>query len=144
MVVGLVDDLDRFENYSWEKFSFEYTMNIFTREMGGKLKNLDVEGELCCRYSLHNFPLTITVRINYTLDFVLFFIYNFLLQDTNVCFTINLGVRTHVTHYISCTSFIRLHLQYLLNILNQTDHRKFLSIFNKPFKDFTLFVVMIL
>ncbi|CAI9764566.1 unnamed protein product [Fraxinus pennsylvanica] len=59
--LDLVDDLDRFEKYPWGKFSFEYTMNVFKREMGGKLKILDVKGESRCRYSLHGFPLAIMV-----------------------------------------------------------------------------------
>ncbi|CAA3023162.1 Hypothetical predicted protein [Olea europaea subsp. europaea] len=59
--LDLVDDVDRFETYPWGKFSFEYMISIFKREMGDKLKSLDVEGESCCRYSLHDFPLAIMI-----------------------------------------------------------------------------------
>ncbi|CAA3008515.1 Hypothetical predicted protein [Olea europaea subsp. europaea] len=40
--LDLVDDLDRFETYPWGKFSFEYTISIFKREMGDKLKSSNV------------------------------------------------------------------------------------------------------
>ncbi|CAA2985301.1 Hypothetical predicted protein [Olea europaea subsp. europaea] len=59
--LDLVDDLDRFETYPWGKFSFEYTISIFKREMGDKLKSSDVGGESRCRYSLHGFPLAIMI-----------------------------------------------------------------------------------
>ncbi|CAA2997556.1 Hypothetical predicted protein [Olea europaea subsp. europaea] len=65
--LDLVDDLDRFKTYPWEKFSFEYTISIFKREMGDKLKSSDVEGESRCRYSLHGFPLAIMLEVNSTL-----------------------------------------------------------------------------
>ncbi|CAA2935326.1 Hypothetical predicted protein [Olea europaea subsp. europaea] len=50
-----------FEKYPWEKISFEYTMNVFIREIGDKLKSSDVGGESRCRYSLHGFPLAIMI-----------------------------------------------------------------------------------
>ncbi|CAA3022060.1 Hypothetical predicted protein [Olea europaea subsp. europaea] len=59
--LDLVDNLDRFETYPWGKFSFEYTISIFKREMGDKLKSSDVGGESRCRYSLHGFPLAIMI-----------------------------------------------------------------------------------
>ncbi|CAA2973907.1 Hypothetical predicted protein [Olea europaea subsp. europaea] len=36
-------------------------MNVFRREIGGKLKSFDVGGESRCRYSLHGFPLAIMI-----------------------------------------------------------------------------------
>ncbi|CAA2993328.1 Hypothetical predicted protein [Olea europaea subsp. europaea] len=50
-----------FEKYPWGKISFEYTMNVFRREIGGKLKSFDVGGESRCRYSLYGFPLAIMI-----------------------------------------------------------------------------------
>ncbi|CAA3029104.1 Hypothetical predicted protein [Olea europaea subsp. europaea] len=59
--LDLVDDLNRFEKYPWGKISFDYTINVFNCEIGGKLKSSDVGGESCCRYSLHDFPLAIMI-----------------------------------------------------------------------------------
>ncbi|CAA2949329.1 Hypothetical predicted protein [Olea europaea subsp. europaea] len=59
--LDLVDDLDRFETYPWGNFSIEYTISIFKREMGDKLKSSDIGGESHCRYSLHSFPLAIMI-----------------------------------------------------------------------------------
>ncbi|CAA3026453.1 Hypothetical predicted protein [Olea europaea subsp. europaea] len=47
--------------YPWGRFSFEYAISIFKREMGDKLKSSDVGGESLCRYSLYGFPLIIMI-----------------------------------------------------------------------------------
>ncbi|KAL2493039.1 Ulp1 protease family protein [Abeliophyllum distichum] len=57
----LVDDLDRFDKYPWEKMSYDYTIRILKRDMGDKLRNSLKEGESHCRYSLHGFPLAIMI-----------------------------------------------------------------------------------
>ncbi|KAL2545390.1 uncharacterized protein Fot_14623 [Forsythia ovata] len=57
----LVDDLDRFDKYPWEKMSFEYTIRILKRDTGDKLRNSLKGGESRCRYSLHGFLLAIMI-----------------------------------------------------------------------------------
>ncbi|KAL2465384.1 Ulp1 protease family protein [Abeliophyllum distichum] len=41
----LVDDLDRFDKFPWEKMSYDYTIRIVKRDMGDKLRNSLKEGE---------------------------------------------------------------------------------------------------
>ncbi|KAL2542863.1 Ulp1 protease family protein [Abeliophyllum distichum] len=57
----LVNDLDHFDKYPWGKMSYDYTIRILKRDLGDKLRNSLKEGESCCRYSLHGFPLAIMI-----------------------------------------------------------------------------------
>ncbi|KAL2474261.1 Ubiquitin-like protease domain-containing protein [Abeliophyllum distichum] len=57
----LVDYLDRFDKYPWEKISYDYTIRIIKRDIGDKLRNSLKGGESCCMYSLHGFPLAIMI-----------------------------------------------------------------------------------
>ncbi|CAA2933747.1 Hypothetical predicted protein [Olea europaea subsp. europaea] len=53
----LVDDLDRFNNYSWGRKSYEYTIKVFKRNLGDMLKGYTTSQRY--PYSLHGFPFAI-------------------------------------------------------------------------------------
>lgn len=58
------------------KISFEFTINVFKRNIGDKLRNSNVWWESHCRYSLYEFFLVMMVWTNKALDFVFFFSIN--------------------------------------------------------------------
>ncbi|XP_022895266.1 uncharacterized protein LOC111409451 [Olea europaea var. sylvestris] len=55
----LVDDLDRFNNYSWGRKSYEYTIKVFKRNLGDMLKGYTTSQRY--PYSLHGFPFAIMI-----------------------------------------------------------------------------------
>ncbi|CAA2949061.1 Hypothetical predicted protein [Olea europaea subsp. europaea] len=62
----LVDDLDRFNNYSWGRKSYEYTIKVFKRNLGDILKGYTTSQRYS--YSLHEFSLAIMMEVHYTLN----------------------------------------------------------------------------
>lgn len=67
----LVDDVDRFNNYSWGKMSYEYTTRVFRRNLGETLKNYTSSQRY--PYSLHGFPLAIMVIFSITIFYITVF-----------------------------------------------------------------------
>ncbi|CAA2979161.1 Hypothetical predicted protein [Olea europaea subsp. europaea] len=62
----LVDDLDRFNNYSWGRKSYEYTIKVFKRNLGDMLKGYTTSQRY--PYSLHGFPFAIMIEVHCTLN----------------------------------------------------------------------------
>ncbi|CAA2979799.1 Hypothetical predicted protein [Olea europaea subsp. europaea] len=62
----LVDDLDRFNNYSWGRKSYEYTIKVFKRNLGDILKGYTTSQRY--PYSLDGFPLAIMMEVHCMLN----------------------------------------------------------------------------